>query len=120
MSLPSNYRQPQVVAATPPVSQRPRTQGATSNSNSPMPSSANSSPFVPSPHGHPSFNPLKLGSRGVGGADSRVPKPPKPPDKPLMPYMRYSRKVRKMVRIENPSGSSFCFYFMAPLCKPGV
>ncbi|CAN7980631.1 unnamed protein product [Ixodes pacificus] len=97
MALPPNYRQPQIAASTPPVPQRPRTQGATSNSNSPMPSSANSSPFVPSPHGHPSFNPLKLGSRGVGGADSRVPKPPKPPDKPLMPYMRYSRKVRKMV-----------------------
>lgn len=97
MALPPNYRQPQIAASTPPVSQRPRTQGATSNSNSAMPSSANSSPFVPSPHGHPSFNPLKLGSRGVGGADSRVPKPPKPPDKPLMPYMRYSRKVRKMV-----------------------
>ncbi|EEC13679.1 conserved hypothetical protein, partial [Ixodes scapularis] len=81
---------------------RPRTQGATSNSNSPMPSSANSSPFVPSPHGHPSFNPLKLGSRGVGGADSRVPKPPKPPDKPLMPYMRYSRKVWDQVKATNP------------------
>nr|XP_037278802.1 SWI/SNF-related matrix-associated actin-dependent regulator of chromatin subfamily E member 1-like isoform X4 [Rhipicephalus microplus] len=80
-----------------PTKERPRAQGTTSNSSSPMPSSANSSPFVPSPHGHPSFNPLKLGSRGVGGAESRVPKPPKPPDKPLMPYMRYSRKVRKMV-----------------------
>ncbi|XP_075733973.1 uncharacterized protein LOC119176546 isoform X11 [Rhipicephalus microplus] len=78
------------------IIERPRAQGTTSNSSSPMPS-ANSSPFVPSPHGHPSFNPLKLGSRGVAGAESRVPKPPKPPDKPLMPYMRYSRKVRKMV-----------------------
>lgn len=67
-----------------------------------MPSSANSSPFVPSPHGHPSFNPLKLGSRGVGGAESRVPKPPKPPDKPLMPYMRYSRKVWDQVKATNP------------------
>ncbi|XP_037573135.1 SWI/SNF-related matrix-associated actin-dependent regulator of chromatin subfamily E member 1-like isoform X3 [Dermacentor silvarum] len=97
MALPANYRQAQMAAATPPAPQRPRAQGTTSNSSSPMPSSANSSPFVPSPHGHPSFNPLKLGSRGVGGAESRVPKPPKPPDKPLMPYMRYSRKVRKMV-----------------------
>ncbi|KAL1441751.1 hypothetical protein MTO96_008270 [Rhipicephalus appendiculatus] len=97
MALPPNYRQAQIAAATPPAPQRPRAQGTTSNSSSPMPSSANSSPFVPSPHGHPSFNPLKLGSRGVGGAESRVPKPPKPPDKPLMPYMRYSRKVRKMV-----------------------
>ncbi|XP_049272299.1 SWI/SNF-related matrix-associated actin-dependent regulator of chromatin subfamily E member 1 isoform X12 [Rhipicephalus sanguineus] len=93
MALPPNYRQAQIAAATPPAPQRPRAQGTTSNSSSPMPSSANSSPFVPSPHGHPSFNPLKLGSRGVGGAESRVPKPPKPPDKPLMPYMRYSRKM---------------------------
>ncbi|XP_075733966.1 SWI/SNF-related matrix-associated actin-dependent regulator of chromatin subfamily E member 1 isoform X4 [Rhipicephalus microplus] len=96
MALPPNYRQAQIAVATPPAPQRPRAQGTTSNSSSPMPS-ANSSPFVPSPHGHPSFNPLKLGSRGVAGAESRVPKPPKPPDKPLMPYMRYSRKVRKMV-----------------------
>ncbi|XP_077525395.1 brahma associated protein 111kD isoform X2 [Amblyomma americanum] len=102
MALPPNYRQAQMTAATPPTPQRPRTQGATSNSSSPMPSSANASPFVPSPHGHPSFNPLKLGSRGVGGAESRVPKPPKPPDKPLMPYMRYSRKVWDQVKATNP------------------
>uniref|UniRef100_A0A1E1XAZ6 Putative swi/snf-related matrix-associated actin-dependent regulator n=1 Tax=Amblyomma aureolatum TaxID=187763 RepID=A0A1E1XAZ6_9ACAR len=102
MALPPNYRQAQMAAATPPTPQRPRTQGATSNSSSPMPSSANASPFVPSPHGHPSFNPLKLGSRGVGGAESRVPKPPKPPDKPLMPYMRYSRKVWDQVKATNP------------------
>ncbi|XP_077563028.1 SWI/SNF-related matrix-associated actin-dependent regulator of chromatin subfamily E member 1-like isoform X5 [Haemaphysalis longicornis] len=102
MALPPNYRQAQMTAATSPAPQRPRTQGATSNSSSPMPSSANSSPFVPSPHGHPSFNPLKLGSRGVGGAESRVPKPPKPPDKPLMPYMRYSRKVWDQVKATNP------------------
>ncbi|XP_050035918.1 SWI/SNF-related matrix-associated actin-dependent regulator of chromatin subfamily E member 1-like isoform X2 [Dermacentor andersoni] len=102
MALPPNYRQAQMAAATPPAPQRPRAQGTTSNSSSPMPSSANSSPFVPSPHGHPSFNPLKLGSRGVGGAESRVPKPPKPPDKPLMPYMRYSRKVWDQVKATNP------------------
>lgn len=102
MALPANYRQAQMAAATPPAPQRPRAQGTTSNSSSPMPSSANSSPFVPSPHGHPSFNPLKLGSRGVGGAESRVPKPPKPPDKPLMPYMRYSRKVWDQVKATNP------------------
>ncbi|XP_037516829.1 SWI/SNF-related matrix-associated actin-dependent regulator of chromatin subfamily E member 1 isoform X4 [Rhipicephalus sanguineus] len=102
MALPPNYRQAQIAAATPPAPQRPRAQGTTSNSSSPMPSSANSSPFVPSPHGHPSFNPLKLGSRGVGGAESRVPKPPKPPDKPLMPYMRYSRKVWDQVKATNP------------------
>lgn len=102
MALPPNYRQAQMAAATPPTPQRPRTQGTTSNSSSPMPSSANASPFVPSPHGHPSFNPLKLGSRGVGSAESRVPKPPKPPDKPLMPYMRYSRKVWDQVKATNP------------------
>ncbi|XP_064471531.1 SWI/SNF-related matrix-associated actin-dependent regulator of chromatin subfamily E member 1-like isoform X2 [Ornithodoros turicata] len=97
MALPPNYRQPPVPTPAPSTPQRPRTQASTSNSNSPMPSSGNSSPFLPSPHGHPAFNPLKLGSRGAGSAESRVPKPPKPPDKPLMPYMRYSRKVRKMV-----------------------
>lgn len=52
-------------------------------------------PFVTNPHGHPSFNPAKLGSKS--GGDSKTPKQPKPPDKPLMPYMRYSRKVSRLV-----------------------
>ncbi|RWS21294.1 SWI/SNF-related matrix-associated actin-dependent regulator of chromatin subfamily E member 1-like protein, partial [Leptotrombidium deliense] len=60
-----------------------------------------SNPFVSSPHGHPSFNPVKLGSRPL--TDNRLSKPPKPPEKPLMPYMRYSRKVWDQVRAENPT-----------------
>ncbi|RWS09242.1 SWI/SNF-related matrix-associated actin-dependent regulator of chromatin subfamily E member 1-like protein, partial [Dinothrombium tinctorium] len=66
-------------------------------------SQMSSNPFVSSPHGHPSFNPVKLGSRGTPLSDSRLSKPPKPPDKPLMPYMRYSRKVWDQVRARNPS-----------------
>jgi len=55
--------------------------------------SSSSSPFVSSSHGHPSFNPIKLGTRATPAVgETRMPKPPKPPDKPLMPYMRYSRK----------------------------
>ncbi|GIY21797.1 hypothetical protein CDAR_190081 [Caerostris darwini] len=106
MALPANYRQAQVAAApSPSVSQRPRSSASNSNSSSSSnqtPSSSSSSPFIQSPHGHPSFSPVKLGSRGSSGADSRVPKPPKPPDKPLMPYMRYSRKVWDQVKAQNP------------------
>jgi len=54
--------------------------------------SSASSPFVSSSHGHPSFNPVKVGGRSSTASESRTPKPPKPPEKPLMPYMRYSRK----------------------------
>ncbi|XP_055933476.1 SWI/SNF-related matrix-associated actin-dependent regulator of chromatin subfamily E member 1-like [Argiope bruennichi] len=106
MALPANYRQAQVASApSPSVSQRPRSTASNSNSSSSSnqtPSSSSSSPFIQSPHGHPSFSPVKLGSRGSSGADSRVPKPPKPPDKPLMPYMRYSRKVWDQVKAQNP------------------
>ncbi|ESO02224.1 hypothetical protein HELRODRAFT_188630 [Helobdella robusta] len=52
-------------------------------------------PFISSPHGHPSYAPVKLGSKGA--ADNKMNKQPKPPDKPLMPYMRYSRKVSRLV-----------------------
>lgn len=105
MALPANYRQAQVASTPPAVTPRPRAQGSNSNSSSSSnqtPSSSSSSPFVQSAHGHPSFSPMKLGSRGSSGADSRVPKPPKPPDKPLMPYMRYSRKVWDQVKAQNP------------------
>lgn len=106
MALPANYRQAQVASASSPsVSQRPRSTASNSNSSSSSnqaPSSSSSTPFIQSAHGHPSFSPVKLGSRGSSGADSRVPKPPKPPDKPLMPYMRYSRKVWDQVKAQNP------------------
>nr|XP_022291862.1 SWI/SNF-related matrix-associated actin-dependent regulator of chromatin subfamily E member 1-like isoform X9 [Crassostrea virginica] len=64
------------------------------------------SPFVPSSHGHPAFNPVKVSSRGGVSnhfqGDSRGPKQPKPPDKPLMPYMRYSRRVWDSVKAAHP------------------
>ncbi|XP_015794913.1 mucin-17-like [Tetranychus urticae] len=49
-------------------------------------------PFVSSVHGHPSFNPVKIGSRGGAGSDNRLVKPPKPLDKPVVSYARYGRK----------------------------
>eukprot|EP00105_Crassostrea_gigas_P002884 XP_011415566.1 PREDICTED: SWI/SNF-related matrix-associated actin-dependent regulator of chromatin subfamily E member 1 isoform X2 [Crassostrea gigas] len=64
------------------------------------------SPFVPSSHGHPAFNPVKVSSRGGVSnhfqGDTRGPKQPKPPDKPLMPYMRYSRRVWDSVKAQHP------------------
>lgn len=116
MALPANYRT--LASQPPPTVNHPLTPGtpinvgilkerlraqigaspATSSS-----SSTNSSPFVPSPHGHPSFNPVKVGTKASAiSSDTRVPKPPKPPDKPLMPYMRYSRKVWDQVKAQNP------------------
>ncbi|XP_049525197.1 SWI/SNF-related matrix-associated actin-dependent regulator of chromatin subfamily E member 1-like isoform X5 [Dermacentor silvarum] len=60
MALPANYRQAQMAAATPPAPQRPRAQGTTSNSSSPMAESR-----VPKP-----------------------PKPPDKPLMPYMRYSR--------------------------------
>uniref|UniRef100_T1IUZ5 HMG box domain-containing protein n=1 Tax=Strigamia maritima TaxID=126957 RepID=T1IUZ5_STRMM len=72
-----------------------------SSSSAATPSNVSSSPFITSPHGHPSFNPVKVGTKSTG-PETRNPKPPKPPDKPLMPYMRYSRKVWDQVKAQNP------------------
>ncbi|XP_064643448.1 SWI/SNF-related matrix-associated actin-dependent regulator of chromatin subfamily E member 1-like isoform X3 [Lineus longissimus] len=75
----------------------PNFRGAPNQASSPFScrykpsgSSSGNNPFVSASHGHPSFNPVKLGTKG----DTRMPKQPKPPDKPLMPYMRYSRKIQ--------------------------
>jgi len=61
---------------------------------------ANQSPFVQNSHGHPHFNPQKLGTKISGNSASNL-KPPKAPEKPLMPYMRYSRKVWDEVKAAN-------------------
>ncbi|XP_037573136.1 SWI/SNF-related matrix-associated actin-dependent regulator of chromatin subfamily E member 1-like isoform X4 [Dermacentor silvarum] len=75
MALPANYRQAQMAAATPPAPQRPRAQGTTSNSSSPMAESR-----VPKP-----------------------PKPPDKPLMPYMRYSRKVRKmVWDQVKATNP------------------
>ena len=48
-------------------------------------------PFVSTPHGHPNFNPTKVGTRNSLVNEGRGSKP-KPPEKPVLPYMRYGRK----------------------------
>lgn len=102
MSIQAAYRQTSSTSSpsTQGTPQRPRTQGSSGASGSQSQAAA-TSPFVTSHHGHPSFTPVKLGSRTSGINESRVPKPPKPPDKPLMPYMRYSRKVWDQVKAQN-------------------
>ncbi|XP_059141047.1 SWI/SNF-related matrix-associated actin-dependent regulator of chromatin subfamily E member 1-like isoform X2 [Physella acuta] len=106
MALP-NFRGGAVVASPIPLKSKlmPSTPGTSEKDKN------NSSPFLPSSHGHPSFNPTKTkgvssASKGSGTSEGRVPKPPKPPDKPLMPYMRYSRKVIgkvwEQVKAQNP------------------
>ncbi|XP_067685570.1 SWI/SNF-related matrix-associated actin-dependent regulator of chromatin subfamily E member 1-like isoform X3 [Haliotis asinina] len=88
MALP-NYRQ---VAQPSPAIQRGRSAPGTPSASE---KGSGGSPFVQTSHGHPGFNPTKVGKSAP--SDPRVPKPPKPPDKPLMPYMRYSRKVSRKV-----------------------
>ncbi|KAH9498746.1 SWI/SNF- matrix-associated actin-dependent regulator of chromatin sub E member 1 [Bulinus truncatus] len=106
MALP-NFRGGTVVAS--PIPQKSKLMPGTPTSLEKDKSGA--SPFLPSSHGHPSFNPTKTkgastASKGTGASEGRVPKPPKPPDKPLMPYMRYSRKVIgkvwEQVKAQNP------------------
>ncbi|XP_076455640.1 uncharacterized protein LOC143290205 isoform X2 [Babylonia areolata] len=110
MSLPSSRTQASPVPPSKSRSSSTVSQGSEKGEKS-------SGPFVPSPHGHPGFQPTKssvkvLGSVGKGSGQKtaavteRVGKPPKPPDKPLMPYMRYSRKVIgkvwEQVKAQNP------------------
>ncbi|XP_012939705.1 SWI/SNF-related matrix-associated actin-dependent regulator of chromatin subfamily E member 1 isoform X2 [Aplysia californica] len=106
MALP-NLRGGTVVASPVPHKSKP-TPSTPSGSEKPE---KGSTPFLPSPHGHPNFNPTKSrgtssSSKSSGQSEGRLPKPPKPPDKPLMPYMRYSRKVIgkvwEQVKAQNP------------------
>ncbi|XP_045029507.1 SWI/SNF-related matrix-associated actin-dependent regulator of chromatin subfamily E member 1 isoform X1 [Daphnia magna] len=117
MALPQNYRQNAMASPAPipstgsshamnhnhgmPVSfnilkERLRASGSQGMSKD----ASNQNPFVMNPHGHPQFNPQKLGTKfAVAGNNSL--KPPKAPEKPLMPYMRYSRKVWDEVKGAN-------------------
>jgi len=96
-----SYRQnamasPAPIPSTPGSSQRLRASGSSSMSKE----SAHQSPFVQNSHGHPQFNPQKLGTKMSGSSAASL-KPPKAPEKPLMPYMRYSRKVWDEVKAAN-------------------
>uniref|UniRef100_A0A0L8G8S6 Uncharacterized protein n=1 Tax=Octopus bimaculoides TaxID=37653 RepID=A0A0L8G8S6_OCTBM len=89
MALPSYKNPPTVSQSTPQRSGRGYSNSSQSASGGGC-SSSSSSPFYFSGQGHPSFTPIRVGSKAIN--DAKIPKPPKPPDKPLMPYMRYSRK----------------------------
>uniref|UniRef100_A0A0B6YSS5 HMG box domain-containing protein n=1 Tax=Arion vulgaris TaxID=1028688 RepID=A0A0B6YSS5_9EUPU len=105
MALPTLRAGNVVASPVPPKAKLPSGTPGTSEKEK------NSTPFLPSPHGHPNFNPTKsrgtgTTTKGSGTSEGRVHKPPKPPDKPLMPYMRYSRKVIgkvwEQVKAQNP------------------
>lgn len=98
MALPANYR---VAASLPAPTVNHRLRAQISGGNQQSSQSSSSNPFVSSPHGHPGFNPVRMGNKS-SVSETRVPKPPKAPDKPLMPYMRYSRKVWDQVKAQNP------------------
>uniref|UniRef100_A0A0L8G8B3 HMG box domain-containing protein n=1 Tax=Octopus bimaculoides TaxID=37653 RepID=A0A0L8G8B3_OCTBM len=91
MALPSYKNPPTVSQSTPQRSGRGYSNSSQSASGGGC-SSSSSSPFYFSGQGHPSFTPIRVGSKAIN--DAKIPKPPKPPDKPLMPYMRYSRKIQ--------------------------
>lgn len=93
-SVRSNYS-PYPFSAGQPGPSTSFTDGGSSNVGRSV-----SNVFINNPHGHPSFNPAKIG--GKGSMDSKIPKQPKAPEKPLMPYMRYSRKVWDSVKASNP------------------
>ncbi|GAB6031943.1 hypothetical protein CHUAL_010328 [Chamberlinius hualienensis] len=105
MALPPNYRQnatPQSISHVPIpgsyvnvciLKDRLRAQISGGNMSSGSQNSGGN-PFVTSSHGHPSFNPVRMGNK-ANVNESRTQKPPKVPDKPVIPYMRYSRKQQK-------------------------
>eukprot|EP00106_Octopus_bimaculoides_P015728 XP_014783170.1 PREDICTED: SWI/SNF-related matrix-associated actin-dependent regulator of chromatin subfamily E member 1-like [Octopus bimaculoides] len=110
MALPSYKNPPTVSQSTPQRSGRGYSNSSQSASGGGC-SSSSSSPFYFSGQGHPSFTPIRVGSKAITLIkrptekhlnDAKIPKPPKPPDKPLMPYMRYSRKVWDSVKGANP------------------
>lgn len=106
MAVPTTSQQAETATATSPAPLVPTEQESTSNSTLPTPSASSSS--VPSLHGqHPYHSPLKLNSRGVGGAKSRLPQPPKPPVKPLKPFVRYSKKMWDFVKATHPDQLKF-------------